>query len=231
MQNLCLCFVFWGMKRHNIKPTAVITDPQVEQYAEEHSSAESPEIRKLIESSAKALQYLDMLSGNMVGQLLQLLIKISDAKNVLEVGTFTGYSAISMAEALPEDGKVVTLEYKTKFANLAKKHFEKSEVGHKIELVVGNARKTILKLEEKFDFAYIDADKHSYSLYYDAVIERLKPNGIIVVDNVLWEAAVLNPDDDKAKAIDDFNKKIKADERVQKILLPIRDGVTIIRKL
>lgn len=219
------------MKKHSLKPEEIITDAKVEDYALKHSTRESAQIHKLLESSAASLEFVDMLSGNLVGQLLQILIQISGAKKVLEVGTFTGYSAIMMAEVLPEDGQVTTLEFNKRYIKLAEKHFADSTVGSKIKIIECNARDEITKLEDTFDFAYLDADKMAYSHYFDAIIERLKPNGILVVDNVLWDAAVLHPIDKKAQAIDAFNKKVYSDKRVQKVLLPVRDGITIIRKL
>lgn len=219
------------MKKHRGKPVVPITDQEIDIYAEEHTSPESDELLKLIKSSDDELQYIDMISGRIVGQLLKMLVKISGAKRVLEVGTFTGYSAISMAEALPEDGEVVTLEMNFRYQTLAQKHFDASKVGSKVRMIPGNAQKSIETLEGVFDLVYLDGDKLRYEFYFDKLLPLLKAGGLIVADNVLWDGTVLNPEDNKAQAIADFNKFILNDERVEQVLLPIRDGVNIIRKL
>ncbi len=218
------------MKKHRGKQVVPITHPEVEAYAEKNTTPESEEINTLIDNSDKELEFIDMLSGRLVGQLLKMLIKISGAKRVLEIGTFTGYSAIMIAEALPEDGEVVTLEMNLRYYDLARKHFDESQVGHKITLVKGNAQKTLEMQEGDFDLIYLDGDKLRYTLYYEQSLEKLNPGGLIVADNVLWDATVLDPEDNKAQAIADFNAHVTNDDRVEQVLLPIRDGVTIIRK-
>lgn len=219
------------MKKHRSKPAVPITDPEIDIYAEEHTSPESQELLSLIKSSDEELQYIDMISGRVVGQLLKMLVKISGAKRVLEIGTFTGYSAITMAEALPKDGEVVTLEMNFRYQNLAQKHFDASKVGSKVNMIKGNAQQTIDMLDGSFDLAYLDGDKLRYAFYFESVLPLLKPGGLIVADNVLWDGTVLNPEDRKAKAISDFNALILNDNRVEQVLLPIRDGVNVIRKL
>lgn len=219
------------MKKHRHKPAVPITDPKIDQYSEEHTTPESKDIQNLIISSDKELEYIDMLSGRVVGQLLKMLIKISRAKRILEIGTFTGYSAIMMAEALPNNGEVVTLEMNLRYQKLAQKHFDESKVGSKIKMIKGNAQQTILDLEGEFDLVYLDGDKLRYQFYFEEVLPKLKSGGLIIADNVLWDGTVLNPEDDKAKAIADFNKKVAEDNRVEQVLLPVRDGVNVIRKL
>ncbi len=218
------------MKKHRGQQVVPITHPEVEAYSERNTTPESGEIESLIETSDQALEYIDMLSGRLVGQLLKMLIKISGAQRVLEVGTFTGYSAIMMAEALPEDGEVVTLEMNSKYYDLSRKHFDESQVGHKITLVKGNAQRTLEIQEGSFDLIYLDGDKLRYTQYYEQSLAKLNSGGLIVADNVLWDATVLKPEDDKAQAIADFNSHVTNDDRVEQVLLPIRDGVTIIRK-
>lgn len=219
------------MKKHRGKPLVPITSQQIEQYAEMHTTPESEEIQKLIKSSDEELEYIDMLSGRVVGQLLKTLVAVSGAKRILEIGTFTGYSAIMMAEALPEDGKVTTLEMNLRYQDLAQKHFNTSEVGEKINLVKGNAQQTIDLLQGTFDLVYLDGDKLRYGFYFDKCLPRLRQGGLLVADNVLWDATVLDPEDNKAKALAAFNQKVAEDPRVEQVLLPVRDGLSVIRKL
>ncbi len=219
------------MKKHRGKPIVPVTPHEIEAYAEAHTTPESDEIKQLILSSDEQLEYIDMLSGNLVGQFLKMLVKISGAKRILEIGTFTGYSAIMMAEALPEDGKIITLEMNLKYLEISQRHFEQSKVGHKIELRRGNAQKIIPVLEGLFDLVYLDGDKLRYSFYFEEVLPKLKPGGLIVADNVLWDGMVLNPEDLKSQAIADFNKKVAEDNRVEHVLLPVRDGINLIRKI
>jgi caffeoyl-CoA O-methyltransferase len=219
------------MKKHRGQPLVPITSKEVEEYAEHHTTPESRDIKNLIESSDQELQYIDMLSGRVVGQLLKMLLSISGAQRVLEIGTFTGYSAIMMAEALPEDGEVVTIEMNLRYQNLAEKHFEASEVGNKIRLIKGNAQQMINELEGTFDLVYLDGDKLRYGHYFDQCLPKLSTGGLIVADNVLWDATVLNPQDNKAQSLAEFNKKVAEDSRVEQVLLPVRDGVSVIRKL
>ncbi|MEQ9266851.1 MAG: O-methyltransferase [Balneolaceae bacterium] len=219
------------MKKHRGKPVVPITSSEIDKYAEEHTSAESTQLLSLIKSSDDELQYIDMISGRIVGQLLKMLVKISGAKRVLEIGTFTGYSAISMAEALPDDGEVVTLEMNLRYQELAQKHFDSSKVGSKIKMIRGNAQSSIELLEGLFDLVYLDGDKMRYEFYFEKLLPIVKSGGLIVADNVLWDGTVLSPEDHKARAIADFNQHVLNDDRVEQVLLPIRDGVNVIRKL
>ena len=218
------------MKKHRGKPVIPITASQIDEYAKEHTSAESSEIVDLIQSSDEELEYIDMISGRVVGQLLKTLIQISGATRILEIGTFTGYSAVMMAEALPEHGEILTLEMNLRYQKLAQKHFDQSKVGHKIKMIKGNAQQTLKQLEGPFDLVFLDGDKLRYEFYFDQCLPLLSENGLIIADNVLWDGTVLNPEDNKSKALDIFNKRVAEDPRVEQVLLPIRDGVTIIRK-
>jgi len=219
------------MKKHRGKPLVPISDQRIEKYAEEYSMNDSEELKELIKSSGQALKFIDMLSGSIVGGFLQQLIKISGAKTILEIGTFTGYSAIKMAEALPEDGKVYTVEMNIKYQNLAEHHFENSAHASKIKFIKGNAQESIDSVDVELDMVYLDGDKLRYQLYVEKVLPKLKKGGLIVADNVLWDGMVLDPQDHKSKAIDDFNRCVSLDPRVEVILLPIRDGVSLIRKI
>lgn len=192
---------------------------------------ESEQVKDLIASSRSELEYVDMLSGNLVGQLLKMLIKISGAKRILEIGTFTGYSAIMMAEAIPEDGEIITIEMNILYQELAERHFKKFDTQNKITLMKGNAQELIEDTDGYFDLIFLDADKVSYSFYYEKALKKLEPGGLLVADNVLWNGTVLDPSDHKAESLHQFNKKVMEDERVEQVLLPVRDGLTIIRKI
>jgi len=219
------------MKKPKRPDSVQITNHNIEKYAQEVTTADSEALKALVMSSGKELEFIDMLSGNLVGQLLRFLIRISGAKRVLEIGTFTGYSALTMAEALPDDGEVVTMEMNIRYQDLALEHFSRYESGNKIHLIKGDALELISSVKGEFDLIFIDADKLSYAFYYDKAIQKLNSGGIIVVDNVLWDGTVLSPEDAKAKALNRFNRIVAQDDRVEQILLPLRDGVTLVRKI
>lgn len=218
------------MKNQESKANVQITHPDIEQYAEKMTTNESEAAKLLIKQSASELEFIDMLSGKLVAQLLIMLIKISAAKSVLEIGTFTGYSALKMAEALPNDGKIITIELNERYQEIAESHLKQFDSGHKITLLKGDARELVNEIRDSFDFIFIDADKISYTFYYKSVIELLKPGGLLVADNVLWGGSVLDPEDEKSTSLHDFNKLVKDDDRVEQILLPVRDGITILIK-
>ncbi|HLR26733.1 MAG TPA: O-methyltransferase [Fodinibius sp.] len=203
---------------------------KIEQYIRAHTTSESSHIQELMEASDDELEFVDMMSGRMVGRLLALLIKLSGARRVLEVGTFTGYSALSMAEAMPMEGKIYTCEYNERYEDIARRFFEESSHGSKIKLVMGKALETVPDIPGKFDFIFLDADKINYPDYYNLLLPRLNEGGLMVIDNVLWDGKVLDPQTDKAKAIDKLNARISEDESVEQVMLPVRDGVTIVRK-
>lgn len=202
----------------------------IEKYALEHTSEDSVIVRELIKTSERDLDHTGMISGKIVGRLLAMLIKISNARRVLEVGTFTGYSALTMAEALPEDGELVTCEYNERYEEIARYFFNKSIHSSKISLVIGPALETIPNLEGNFDFAFLDADKVNYPNYYKMILPRLNQGAIMVIDNIFWSGEVLNPKDEKAEAIDRLNKTIAEDESVEQVVLTVRDGLTLVRK-
>lgn len=203
----------------------------IEQYAINHTTDDSPDVKALIEESERDLEYTDMLSGKLVGRLLAMLIKLSGAQRVLEIGTFTGYSALTMAEALPADGVLYTCEYNRRYENIAREFFAKSDAGSKVTLLMGKALETIPTIEGSFDFVFLDADKINYPSYYKMMIPRLEPGGIMAIDNVFWGGEVLEADKSKAEAIDKLNKMIVNDDSVEQVMLTIRDGLTIVRRL
>ena len=171
-----------------------------------------------------------MLAGNLVGNFLQLMIRLSGAKRVVEVGTFTGYSSLKMAQALPEDGEVITLEYEPEHAEFAQSFFDKSAWGHKIALKQGAALDILPQLEGTIDLAFIDADKVNYIAYYEALLAMLRPGGMIILDNALWSGSVLDPQEESAQALANMNDHVHGDERVHHMLLPLRDGLMLALK-
>lgn len=171
-----------------------------------------------------------MLSGPIEGMLLQFLVWATGARRVLEIGTFTGFSAQMMAAALPSDGVVVTCENDRKHADIAREQFSRGPSADKIDLRFGDALETLGTLSGPFDVVFIDADKGRYIAYYERAMELLSDRGIIAVDNVLWDGRVLNPESETDHAIVEFNRHVREDPRVQCVLLPIRDGVTLVRR-
>lgn len=219
------------MKNSPHNSAVEITNFSIQKYAQAMTSPESSNLQEVVKSSAKDLEFTDMLSGNSIAQLLKLLIRISGAKRILEIGTFTGYSALAMAEALPDDGEVITIEMNILYQELASSHFDKYDSKKKIVLYKGNARELIDEVDGIFDFVFLDADKISYPFYYEKLLPKIKFGGLLMADNTLWNGTVLQPSDPKSHAIDEFNKLVAEDDNVEQLLLPVRDGITIIRRI
>ena len=172
-----------------------------------------------------------MLSGHYQGRVLSMLSKMISPSRILEIGTFTGYATLCLAEGLTADGIIYTLDINEELEEMARSHFEASVFNKQIKYILGDATKTVNDLDETFDLIFIDADKKNNGAYYDLVFDRLRPGGLIIVDNVLWSGKVLNSQQDKdTRNISTFNAKIAADDRVEKLILPVRDGLFIIRK-
>lgn len=210
----------------------MITHEKIEQYCINHTSPEDALTAQLVQETRANRVGAEMLSGRLVGRLLQLLVRLSGAKHVLEVGTYMGYSALMMAQALPEAGQLITLEKSSEACRLAQAYFDQSPDGHKIQIVECNAVEYLKTLKaESFGLIFIDADKGHYLEYLEAAITLISSGGLIVVDNVLWNGEVLSPDNDIASVIDQLNAKVVTDKRLENVLLPVRDGVNVIRKL
>ncbi|HKP97430.1 MAG TPA: class I SAM-dependent methyltransferase [Fibrobacteria bacterium] len=207
-----------------------IIDKDIENYAFDHTAPEPDLLRRLSEETHAKMQMPQMLTGRLEGRMLKLLARISGARRVLEIGTFTGYSALSLAEGLPEDGKVVTLEIEPAHAAMAKRYFDASPHGKKVEIRLGPALETLAGLPGPFDLAFIDADKENYPAYYERTVDLVRPGGLILVDNALWSGLVLKPHDRESLAIDAVNKRIARDGRVENVLLTVRDGLQLVRK-
>jgi caffeoyl-CoA O-methyltransferase len=210
-----------------------LVDPGVERYASEHTTAQPPALQALLTEATDALPNPQMLSGPTVGRLLETLVFATQAKLVLEIGTYAGYSALAMAAGLPPGGRIVTLEIDEGFARFARRHIEASPQADRIELRVGPALDTIAELPGPFDFVFIDADKTGYPAYYEAVLPKLAPGGLIAVDNTLRDGEVLDSPDgwgEGTRAMAAFNDALVGDERVVAVMLTVRDGVTLIRR-
>jgi caffeoyl-CoA O-methyltransferase len=208
-------------------------EDKIEIYALLHSQPESSVLNKLNrETHAKILQPR-MLSGHMQGNLLSMFSKMIQPKQILEIGTYTGYSAICLAQGLTENGKLHTIDINEELEKMVRAFVEESQLTNKINCYIGNALTIIPTINETFDLVFIDADKKNYAAYYDLVFDKVRSGGYIITDNVLWSGKVLDDPkkmDADTKAIDDFNKKIHNDPRVEHMLLPIRDGLMIARK-
>jgi predicted O-methyltransferase YrrM len=203
-----------------------LVDPQIEDYAERFTTPHDPLLAELSAASDAALGQHAMLTGPVAGRLLELLVWIGQPKRVLEVGTFSGHSALAMAAALPPDGRLDACELRPERAEFAQSWFDRSPHGSKITLHVGPALDSIAKLDGEFDFVFIDADKPGYVDYYEAVLPRLSPHGLIAADNALEGGEVL----DGTAAITAFNEHVAADPRSVQVLLTVRDGITLIRR-
>jgi caffeoyl-CoA O-methyltransferase len=208
-----------------------IADSRVEQYAVEHTTPEPPWFATLAEETRNATRAPTMMVGTLEGRLLTALVAMLRPRSVLEIGTFTGYSALSMAEALPADGRIVTCDISEEHLAIARRHVAASPYAGVIEIRSGPALETIATLPGPFDLVFIDADKTSYSAYFEATLAKLAPDGVILVDNVLWSGRVLDPtvSDPDTAAIRAFNDQVLADDRVEVVMLTVRDGVSLIR--
>lgn len=207
-----------------------LVDEPVEAYAEAHTTPPDPLLAELAGETRATMSAPQMLTGTIEGRFLELLVHASGAKRILEIGTFTGYSALSMAAALPEDGRIDTLDIEPRHAEVAQRYFDRSPHGSKITLHLGPALESIGKLEGEFDLVFVDADKGGYDAYYEAVLPRLSARGLIAIDNTLWSGRVLDPQDEDTRKIAALNDKLAADERVVAVQLTVRDGVTLVRR-
>ena len=207
-----------------------LVDEQLEEYAERHSTPPDPLLAELAEETKATMASPQMLTGPVEGRFLELLVAASGARRVLEIGTFTGFASLSMARALPPDGRIDTLDIEPRHAEVAQRYFDRSPDGDKITLHLGPALETIDGLEGEFDLVFIDADKENYDAYFEAVLPRLSERGLIAIDNTLWSGRVLDPPDETTRLIAALNDKLAADERVVVALLTVRDGVTLIRR-
>lgn len=206
--------------------------PSIQKYSEDHTAPESS-LLKLIDRETNARVLMPrMLSGHMQGRILSMISHMVKPSLILEIGTYTGYSAVCLAEGLKPGGKLITIDINEELENSVQGYFMASGFSAVIDYRIGNAVEIIPTLQTKFDLVFIDADKENYSRYYDLVINRVPLGGYILADNVLWSGKVLDEKPDKdTKAIKEFNRKVQDDKRVENVLLPVRDGIMVMRKI
>jgi caffeoyl-CoA O-methyltransferase len=210
----------------------VIVPDDIDAYAEAHTTPPDPLLAELAHETRSTMSAPQMLTGVVEGRFLEQLVFALQAKRVLELGTFTGYSSLSMAAGLPEGGHVDTCEVSEEHAEVARRYHAQSPFGDRITIHMGPALDTIERLGGKWDFVFVDADKENYGNYYDALVPRLRPTGLMAVDNTLWSGRVIDDEDDSpaTQAIRELNDRIASDDRVIAVQLPVRDGVTLVRR-
>jgi caffeoyl-CoA O-methyltransferase len=209
-------------------------DEALANYANAHSSEEPEILKKLNRETHLKMMQSRMLSGHLQGRLLSLLSHLTRPKCILEIGTYTGYSAICLAEGLAEGGILHTIDNNPERDAFVNRFIDEAKMTDKIRTYIGDARLVIPTIIGDFDIVFIDADKSGYAEYYDLIIDRVKPGGIIITDNVLWSGKVIEPvkaNDEDTRLICAYNEKIASDSRVEVVLLPIRDGISIARKM
>ena len=207
---------------------------KLDDYILQHIDKEPELLHQLNREAHRDLLYPRMVSGHLQGRILYMLCCMCQPKRILELGTFAGYSALCMAEALNEDGILHTIEINDELEDFAKRFFDKSDHGHKIRQHIGDALELIPTFNESFDFVFIDANKRHYIEYFELLIDRINPGGYILVDNILWDGKVVEEiaaKDKQTQSIVAFNKLISEDARVENVIFPIRDGMSLIRKL
>lgn len=207
-------------------------DHNLETYVAEHSGQEPELLQELARETHLKILQPRMLSGAYQGRLLALLSKLIAPKHILEIGTYTGYSALCLAEGLQADGQIDTIDINEELTDMQRKYFDVSGYGKHIVQHLGNAAEIIPAIEGTFDFVFIDADKEQYPLYFDLIVDRVRSGGLIIADNVLWSGKVLEPATDEAtESLQSFNKKVAKDSRVETVILAVRDGLTLLRKI
>jgi caffeoyl-CoA O-methyltransferase len=209
----------------------VIVPEEIDAYAEAHSTPPPELLRELADETRETMSSPQMLTGTVEGRFLEQLVFALQAKRVLELGTFTGYSSLSMAAGLPESGHIDTCEVSEEHAEVARRYHARSPYGDRITIHMGPALETIERLGGEWDFVFVDADKENYGNYYEALVPRLAPTGLMAIDNTLWSGRVLEDDDSEAtRSIKTLNDRIAADDRVVAVQLTVRDGVTLVRR-
>jgi caffeoyl-CoA O-methyltransferase len=209
-----------------------ILNEAIQQYAEQHTSEENPLLKRINRDTHAQVMMPRMLSGHLQGRLLAMISAMIRPRRILEIGTYTGYSALCLAEGLAPQGKLITLDINEELEDRVRRYIAEAGLQEAIDYRIGDAGALIPTLDEVFDLVFIDADKERYGKYYDLVIDKVRPGGFMLADNVLRDGKVLDEKTDKdTRAIQEFNRKIHADPRVENVLLPVRDGIMLLRKV
>ena len=208
----------------------IILPPEWETYIEAHNMPLLPLLDELERETHWRTPYPQMLSGKIQAAVLHFLVRLTGAQRILEVGTFTGYATLAMAQALPDSGKIITLEHNAETLDIARRYFERSGLDGKIHVRQGDALETLQKIDGTFDLIFLDADKERYPQYYPLLKKLLAPGALWITDNVLWSGKVLDPSDGQARGIAAFNKLAANDPAIEQVILPLRDGLMLLRK-
>jgi caffeoyl-CoA O-methyltransferase len=208
-----------------------IVDPAVEEYAEQHTTPPDAHLAQLAAQTRESLQFPQMLTGTVEGRFLEMLVFALRPRLVVELGTYSGYSSLSMAALLPPGGRIVTCEISDEHADFAQRHIDASPYADRVEIRRGPGLDTLRELDGPYDLVFIDADKGGYADYFDAAVPKLSPSGLIAIDNTLWSGRVADPGntEDNTEAIRAFNDKVRDDPRVTSVMLTVRDGITLAR--
>jgi caffeoyl-CoA O-methyltransferase len=208
-----------------------IVSDEIERYAEAHTTPPSELLRRLAEETEKTLRSPQMLTGVVAGRVLELLVFAAQPKRVLELGTYSGFGTLSMASVLPPGGHIDTCEVDEAHAAVARRYLDEAGLGDRVTIHLGPALETLERLEGEFDFVFVDADKANYPAYYEALVPRLSPRGLMALDNTLWSGRVAEPDDSPETAMFvELNERIVSDPRVVAVVLTVRDGITLVRR-
>lgn len=209
-----------------------ILSPAIEKYIKENSTAEDTVLQELTRETHLKIQMPQMLSGHLQGLFLEFISRMVQPRRILEIGTFTGYSAICLAKGLTDDGLLYTIDINDELEPINAKYFEKAGITNKVKRISGDAKKLIADIDETFDIVFIDADKQNYAAYFDLVIDKVRKGGYIIADNVLWSGKVAQEIKDKdTQAIHSYNQQVLKDPRVINYILPLRDGLNIAQKI
>jgi len=205
---------------------------RLERYVEDHTTAPPDRLEALEAETRETLSFPQMLTGRVEGRLLETLVHVMRPRLVVELGTYSGYSALSMAAALPEGGRIVSCEVSDEHADFAQRHVDASPYADRIEIRRGPALETMAQLDGPYDLVFVDADKGGYADYYEAAVPKLAEHGLIVADNTLWSGRVADPaqDDESTRALREFNRRVRDDPRTVSVMLTVRDGITLIRR-
>jgi len=208
--------------------------PELEKYILNHTDPESDLLYELNRQTHLKVYHPEMLAGQLQGKVLEMLSRMICPENILEIGTFTGYSAICLAQGLQDNGRLYTIESNDELEGMIRKYFDRAGIMDRTELIIGNALEVVPAIDKVFDLVYIDADKREYPEYYKLVIDKVRPGGYIIADNIFWGGKVINDPketDEYTKGIMDFNRIVHNDPRVQNVILPVRDGLMVCRKI